>query len=157
MSMPGSDLSHPAKVTSPSNRSACITVSTESAITSRLTSEARIPSWPMEMPSLTAMVMNSMGNPPASRTPTLARLARRSSGMLHGVTSFQLRGHTIWGLSQSSSVIPMARNMARAGARVVPSVTSWLRILTPVRSPWSMFMAAQHTTVDVHRPRASTT
>jgi hypothetical protein len=47
-----------------------------------------MPSWPMEMPSLTAMVVNSMGNAPAARTPSLHRLARRSSGRLHGVTSF---------------------------------------------------------------------
>jgi hypothetical protein len=44
ISIPGSDLSHPARVTMPSNRSACMTISTESAMTSRLTSEARIPS-----------------------------------------------------------------------------------------------------------------
>ena len=61
MSIPGSDLSHPAKVTMASKRSACITVSTESAITSRLTSDARMPSSPMEMPSETAMVTNSIG------------------------------------------------------------------------------------------------
>ncbi len=88
MSMPGSDLSHPARVTRPSNRSACMTVSTESAMISRLTSEARMPSWPIEIPSDTAMVMNSSGNPPASVTPSLARLASRSRGRLHGVTSF---------------------------------------------------------------------
>ncbi len=57
-------------------------------MTSRLTSEARMPSWPIEMPSDTAMVTNSMGNPPAARTPSLARLASRSSGRLQGVTSF---------------------------------------------------------------------
>ena len=124
MSMPGSDLSHPARVTRPSNRSACMTVSTESAMTSRLTSEARMPSWPMEIPSDTAMVTNSSGNPPASRTPSLARLANRSRGRLHGVTSFHDDATPIWGLSQSSSVIPTARSMARAGARVGPSVTS---------------------------------
>jgi hypothetical protein len=42
--MPGADLSQPASTTIPSNRSACITHSTESAMTSRLTSDARIPS-----------------------------------------------------------------------------------------------------------------
>ena len=47
-----------------------------------------MPSWPIEMPSDTAMVVNSIGKPPAARTPSLARLASRSSGMLHGVTSF---------------------------------------------------------------------
>src|ERR1700733_14144529 len=146
MSMPGRDLSQPAKVSSPSKRSACITVSTESAITSRLTNDARMPSWPMEMPSDTAMVTNSNGHPPASRTPSLERLASRSSGMLQGVTSFQLLATPICGLSQSASVIPTARSMARAGARVGPSVTSKLRGLSPSRSPSSLVMGEKHTT-----------
>ena len=38
-----------------------ITVSTESAMTSRVTSEACMPSWPIEMPSETEMVPNSSG------------------------------------------------------------------------------------------------
>jgi len=42
--MPGNDLSQPASSTEPSSRSACITVSTLSAITSRDTSEKCIPS-----------------------------------------------------------------------------------------------------------------
>ena len=124
MSMPGSDLSHPAKLTKASRRSACITASTESAMISRLTSDARIPSWPIEIPSDTAMVLNSMGKPPASRTPCLARLARRSSGRLQGVTSFHDDATPTWGLSQSSSVMPTARSMALAGARSAPEVTS---------------------------------
>ena len=44
ISMPGRDLSHPAKVTMPSRRSACITASTESAMISRDTSEKCMPS-----------------------------------------------------------------------------------------------------------------
>ena len=44
ISMPGSDLSHPANVTMPSSRSACMTASTESAMISRLTSEKCMPS-----------------------------------------------------------------------------------------------------------------
>src|SRR6266511_503601 len=79
------------------------------------------------MPSEMAMVMNSIGNPPASRTPSLARLASRSSDRLQGVTSFQLEATPIWAFPQSASVIPTARSMARAGARSIPSVTSWLR------------------------------
>ena len=98
--------------------------STESAMISRLTSEPRMPSWPIEIPSLTAMVTNSIGNPPAARTPALERLASRSSGMLQGVTSFQLDATPTWARSQSSSVMPTARSMARAGARSMPSVTS---------------------------------
>ncbi len=59
--MPGSDLSQPASSTEPSRRSACITTSTLSAITSRDTSEKCMPSWPIEMPSDTEMVPNSIG------------------------------------------------------------------------------------------------
>ena len=110
-----------------------MTASTESAMISRLTRLARIPSWPMEIPSLTAMVLNSMGKPPAARTPSLHRLARASKGRLHGVTSFQEEATPTWAFEKSSSVIPMARNMARAGARLGPSVTSWLRGFIP---PW---------------------
>ena len=101
----------------PSRRSACTTHSTESAMTSRETSEARMPSWPIEMPSLTAMVPNSSGKPPAARTPSLAAFASRCSGMLQGVTSFQDEATPIWERSQSSSPRPTARSMARAGAR----------------------------------------
>ena len=76
-----------------------------------------MPSWPIEMPSLTAIVTNSIGKPPAARTPSLARLASRSSGMLHGVTSFHDDATPTCGLPQSSSVMPTARSIARAGAR----------------------------------------
>ena len=61
------------------------------------------------------MVTNSIGKPPASRTPCLARLASRSSGMLHGVTSFQLDATPTCALPQSASVMPIARSIARAG------------------------------------------
>ena len=61
ISIPGSDLSQPASRTDPSSRSAIITVSTESAMTSRETREKCIPSWPIEMPSDTEMVPNSNG------------------------------------------------------------------------------------------------
>ena len=115
INMPGRLLSQPANVTSASRRSACITHSTESAMISRDTSEPRMPSWPIEMPSETAIVTNSIGKPPASRTPSLARLASRSSGMLQGVTSFQLDATPTCALPQSPSFMPIARSMARAG------------------------------------------
>ena len=133
MSIPGSDLSQPAKLTKASRRSACMTASTESAMISRLTRLARMPSWPMEMPSLTAMVLNMRGKPPAAATPSLQCLARSARGRLQGVTSFHDDATPTWDLEKSSSVIPMARNMARAGARLGPSVTSWLRGFIP---PW---------------------
>ncbi|CAB4609112.1 unannotated protein [freshwater metagenome] len=121
--IPGKDLSHPAKVTIPSRRSACITVSTESAITSRDTNEKCMPSWPIEIPSETEIVPNCIGNPPAAITPFLEAFARRSSERLQGVISFQDDAIPICGLTQSSSPIPTARNIPRAGARSNPSVT----------------------------------
>ncbi|CAB4580100.1 unannotated protein [freshwater metagenome] len=42
--MPGMLLSQPPVATRPSRRSACITASTESQMTSRLTNDARMPS-----------------------------------------------------------------------------------------------------------------
>src|SRR3954469_1376854 len=81
----------------------------------------------MEMPSETEMVPNSSATAPAARTPSFARLANLSSERLHGVISFHEDATPIFGLSQSSSVRPTARSMARAGARSIPSVTSRLR------------------------------
>ena len=86
-----------------------------------------MPSCPMEMPSETEIVPNSSGKPPAARTPSLARLASRSRERLHGVISFQDDATPICGLAKSSSPMPTARSMARAGALASPSVTSWLR------------------------------
>ena len=84
ISMPGRDLSQPASSTEPSRRSAIITVSTESAITSRETSEKCMPSWPIEIPSETEIVPNSSGYPPAACTPFFTAFASRSRERLHG-------------------------------------------------------------------------
>ncbi len=78
----------------------------------------------MEMASLTAIVVNSRGNPPALRTPSLHFFASASSGKLHGVTSFQDEATPICAFEKSSSPMPTARNIARAGALLAPSVTS---------------------------------
>ena len=86
-----------------------------------------MPSWPIEMPSETEIVPNSSGKPPAACTPSLARLASRSRERLQGVISFHDDATPICGLSQSSSPMPTARSMARAGALASPSVTSRLR------------------------------
>ena len=63
--------------------------STESAITSRDTSDDFMPWWPMAMPSVTVIVVNSRGVPPAAATPFLAACAWRESAMLQGAASFQ--------------------------------------------------------------------
>ena len=64
--------------------------STESAMTSRLISDAFIPAWPIAMPSVTVIVVNSRGVPRAVATPFLAAWAWRASAMLHGAASFQV-------------------------------------------------------------------
>ena len=68
MSAPGMFLSHAATTISPSILSPKQTVSMESAITSRLTRDAFMPSVPMEMPSLMVIVPNMKGTDLASRT-----------------------------------------------------------------------------------------
>ena len=97
-----------------------------------------MPSSPIEMPSDTAMVVNSSGNPPAARTPSLAAWPGGPSGRLQGVTSFHEEATPTWDRPQSSSPIPTARSIARAGARSIPSVTSLLRGLC-----WSFCHAPQ--------------
>jgi hypothetical protein len=56
---------------------------------SRDGSEERMPSWPMAMPSVTVMVQNSRGVPPADATPFFTACAWRISEMLQGAASFQ--------------------------------------------------------------------
>ena len=124
ISIAGMLLSQPAIPTKPSRRSAWTTVSTESQLTSRLTSEARIPSWPIEMPSETVIVPNSRATPPASRMPARTSSASARSVMLQGVISFHELAMPTCGFTQSSSVSPTARSIARAAAFCGPSVTS---------------------------------
>ncbi len=123
ISMPGSDLSQPAIVTSASNCSAFTISSTESAMISRLTSEDFMPSVPMEMPSETAIVPNSSGTAPAWRMPSFAAAARPFRCTLQGVTSFQDDATATCGRSRSSSDSPTARSIARAAARDGPVVS----------------------------------
>ncbi len=82
--------------------------STVSAIASRLTSDERMPSWPMAMPSVTVMVVNSRGVPPAALTPSLTACAWRLSAMLQGAASFQQVATPTKGWWISSSVSPIA-------------------------------------------------
>ena len=63
--------------------------STLSAIRSRLGRDECMPWWPMAMPSVTVMVQNSRGVPPAALTPTLAAWAWRIRAVLQGAASFQ--------------------------------------------------------------------
>ena len=77
-------------------------------MTSRLTSEDFMPAWPMAMPSVTVMVVNSRGVPPAALTPFFAACAWRASEMLQGAASFQVVATPTKGWAISASVMPMA-------------------------------------------------
>ena len=58
-------------------------------MTSRDGSEARIPAWPIAIPSVTVMVQNSRGVAPPEATPFFTTCAWRISEMLQGAASFQ--------------------------------------------------------------------
>jgi hypothetical protein len=77
MAAPGMVLSQPTSATTPSKQWPRPTSSIESAMTSLETSEAFIPSLPMVTPSLMAMVLHSIGVPPAARIPSFTTSASR--------------------------------------------------------------------------------
>jgi hypothetical protein len=82
--------------------------STESAMISRLISDDFMPAWPMAMPSVTVMVVNSRGVPPPALTPFFTTCACRPRAMLQGAASFQVVAMPTKGWAISASVMPMA-------------------------------------------------
>ena len=119
---PGMFLSHPPIATNPSNCSHPATVSIESAITSRETSEYFMPSVPMEIPSEIVIVPKMTLFPPARSAPAAASRARRSMCMLHGVTMLHVDAIPTWGFLKSSRENPTAWSIARLAARSTGSV-----------------------------------
>ncbi len=126
MTAAGIVLSQPTRQTSPSKRCPRATSSIESAITSRETSEARIPSVPIDTPSETETVLNSSGVPPAALIPRFTRWASARWFRLHGMVSIHVVETPTSGFARSSSVSPTAFSIARAGARSGPSVSAAL-------------------------------
>src|SRR6266511_3465201 len=122
----GMVLSQPTMHTSPSKRWPRATSSIESAISSRETSDARMPSVPIETPSETAMVLNSIGVPPARRIPSLTCLASTRWFRLHGIVSIHDVATPTSGRARSAAVKPTPLSIARAGARSTPSVSAAL-------------------------------
>ena len=82
---PGMFLSQPPTTTTPSMHCAEATVSIESAMTSRETSEYFIPVVPIEMPSETVIEPKSCGIAPAERNPVSTRSASAPKPALQGV------------------------------------------------------------------------
>ena len=83
------------------------TSSIESAITSRLTSEVFMPSVPIVMPSEMATVLNSIGVPPAARTPSFTFSASRRRWKLQGMVSVHVFAIPMMGRFRASSSNPM--------------------------------------------------
>ena len=90
MTVPGIVLSQPLSATTASNRCPRATSSIESAMTSRLTSEVFMPLVPIVIPSEIAIVLNSIGVPPAARMPSLTFAASARRWKLHGIVSIQV-------------------------------------------------------------------
>ena len=99
----------------------------ESAISSRLTSEAFMPSVPMLMPSLIEIVFTSIGVPPAARMPAETSAASSRWLKLHGIVPIQECATMTSGLRRSSLVKPTDLSCERAAARPGPSTRVWLR------------------------------
>src|SRR4051812_38868259 len=116
-------LSHPPIATKPSMPWQPTTVSIESAITSRDTSEYFIPSVPIEMPSEIVIVSKMMALPPAAFAPASDSSANLSMCILHGVTMLQVDATPMIGFEKSSCLNPTGYSIARLGARSGPSNT----------------------------------
>ena len=85
-----------------------------------------MPDVPIDVPSETAIVLNSIGVPPASRMPRLTSCASSRWLRLHGIVSIQVVATPMIGLARSSSVKPVPFSIERAPARSGPSVSSAL-------------------------------
>src|SRR5262245_50962358 len=89
-------------------------------------SEAFMPSVPIAMPSVTEIVLNSIGVPPLARMPSATFWASLRWLELHGVSSIQQCATPTSGRERSSSVNPTARKYERAAARSAPSSSARL-------------------------------
>ena len=126
-SIPGVILSQLEMHTIASTVWALTMYSTESEMISREGREYSMPECPMAMPSSTAMVLNSFGTPPASRTcsatisPTSFKWTCPGTNCVYEFTIATI------GLPNSLSRVPVARHKARAPAALRPTVVTFER------------------------------
>ena len=107
MTVPGIVLSQPLSATTASNRYPREATSIESAMTSREMSEVFMPDVPIVIPSEIAIVLNSIGVPPAARMPSLTFAASARRVKLQGIVSIHVEATPTIGLARSSSVKPI--------------------------------------------------
>ena len=81
-----------------------------------------MPPCPMAMPSSTAIVLNSRPTPPASATASATRAPRLRRCTWPGTNWVNEFAMATIGLPKSASVIPVARQRARAPAMLRPCV-----------------------------------
>src|SRR5437868_2447787 len=112
MMQPGMFLSQPGIAIQASYHWPPITVSIESAIRSRDWSEYDMPSVPIEMPSLTPIVLNRMPTMPAAITPSFTLSASLLRCMLQVLPSYHIETMPTCGFCISASDMPVPYNMA---------------------------------------------
>ena len=122
ISMPGVILSQLEMHTSASAQCALTMYSTESAMTSRDGSEYSMPSWPIAMPSSTAMVSNSLATPPTRSISRATSWPRSLRCTWPGTNWVKELATATMGLWKSASFMPVARQSARAPAMLRPWV-----------------------------------
>ena len=103
--------------TSASKSCAIAISSIESAITSRDTSDARMPGVPCDWLSETAIVLNGSATPPAASTAAAAASDSSRWLRLHGIVPVQVEAIPTIGPSSRAGSIPIERKCARAPAR----------------------------------------
>ncbi|CPU64532.1 Uncharacterised protein [Mycobacteroides abscessus] len=81
-----------------------------------------MPPWPMAMPSSTAMVLNSLETPPASRIADATRSPMSLRCTWPGTNCVYELAIAMIGLPKSSAPMPVARQRARAPAMLRPWV-----------------------------------
>jgi len=89
---------------------------------SRLGSEYSMPSWPMAMPSSTAMVLNSLATPPAASISRATNWPMSFRCTCPGTNWVNELAIAMMGLLKSSSFMPVARHRERAPAMLRPEV-----------------------------------
>ena len=122
INIPGVILSQLEIHTSASAQWALTMYSTESAMMSRLGNEYNIPSWPIAIPSSTAMVLNSLATPPAASISRATNWPKSFKCTCPGTNWVKEFAMAIMGLLKSSSFIPVARHNERAPAMLRPAV-----------------------------------
>ena len=86
-----------------------------------------MPSWPMAMPSSTAIVLNSLARPPAASISVATRRPTSRRPTCPGTNWVKEFAMAMIGLPKSESLTPVARHSARAPAMLRPWVEVALR------------------------------